>query len=150
MTKSNLWWLIHYVITCGLPQADTKGGKPCKKFDRFLHLKKEEGQVYISLYLPLERAILKSGNFYPSDVRFAKKFVRIPLAQHNLQRTVFTAYALDPKPIAMAPEKHAANKDKNKVDAATAQSLVNNIFSLKTTADLADIADICDELRKIS
>jgi hypothetical protein len=51
----------------------------------------------------------------------------------------------------MALESRTAAKDKkNKEDAATAQRLLNSVLSLKTMADLAGIADIYEELGKLS
>ena len=57
---------------------------------------------------------------------------------------------LDLKPIVMALERRAANKERNKEDASTMQNLLNSILSWKTMSDLAAIADIYEELGKLS
>ena len=104
-----------------------------------------------------------------SDIRFGKKFERVLEAMEQCpdekfykldtfsttrfatySSRVFKAFVLDLKPIVMALEGRAANKDTNKEDASIAQSLLNSILSLKAMSDLAGIADIYEELGKLS
>lgn len=104
-----------------------------------------------------------------ADIRFGKKFERLLEAMEQCpddtfykldtfsttrfaaySARVFKAFVLDLKPIIIALEKRAEQKQANKDDAAAAQSLLNNLLSLKTMADLAGIADIYEELGKLS
>ena len=104
-----------------------------------------------------------------SDIRFGKKFERVleafekcpddqfyKLDSFSTTRfamysaRVFKAFVLDLKPIVMALEDRAADKNRNKEDATTAQQLLNSLLSLKTMADLAGIADAYQELGSLS